>query len=87
MTRPQENRLVIRDARPEELDEVSRILSLAYQEYAPAVPSGAWEPYAQSIADVRSRLEESALIVAAEEEERILGAVTFYPDASLSGEG
>ena len=77
----------IRNARIEELDEVIRVIVAAYDQYAALVSPEMWAPYARNVADVRSRLDESELIVA-EEDGRILGAVTFYPDASVSrGEG
>ena len=74
----------IRDARPEELDEVSAVMSDAYGEYAKAFPADLWATYARDIANVRSRLEVSVLIVA-EQGGRIAGAVTFYPDGALNG--
>lgn len=57
------------------------VITAAYQEYAAFFEPAAWDTYAQNIADVRSRLAESDLIVA-EQDGRILGAVTFYPDGS-----
>lgn len=71
----------MRDARPDELDEVSAVLSAAYAEYARPAP--AWEEYARDVADVRSRLADADLIVA-ERDGRVLGAVTFYPDGTRS---
>ena len=75
----------IRDARPDELDEVARLILAANQEYAPLFPAHRWEFYAADITDVRGRLGESELIVA-EAGERVLGSVTFYPTGSESGE-
>ena len=74
----------IRDARVEELDEVSEVLSAAYQQYAPSFPPQLWEDYSRDIADVRSRLGDAELIVA-DYDGRIAGAVTFYPDHSRPG--
>ena len=74
----------IRDARPEELDQVSTVISAAYRQYAASFPAEVWEAYASDIANVRSRLDEAELIVA-EHNERIVGSVTFYPDGSRSG--
>lgn len=55
----------------------------AYQQYEKSVPSQAWKAYIQDIMNVRSRLEVAELIVA-ELEERLVGAVTLYLDASRS---
>ena len=68
----------IRDARPEELDEVSTVISAAYLQYESSLPVEVWEAYASDIANVRSRLDEAELIVA-EHNERLVGSVTFYP--------
>lgn len=75
----------IRNARTEELDEVSRLILAAYSQYSALMPNEVWQPYARNITDVRSRLDESELIVA-EEDDRILGTITFYSDGSASKE-
>ena len=60
----------------------------AYQEYRAAFPAQVWEGYLRDLMDVRSRVGVSELIVAErgrpEEGGRLVGAVTFYPDASQS---
>ncbi len=79
--------LNIHTARPEEMDAVSRLIVAAYEQYKKDLPEDAWKNYSRDIADVRSRLDISELIVA-ELDGRPVGAVTYYPDASLSeGEG
>lgn len=78
--------LTIRGARPDELETTSAIIRAAYAEYAEAMPGGRWERYMRHAADVWSRREEAELIVA-ELEGRLVGTVTFYPDASRSGAG
>jgi len=77
---------LIRDAKPEELDEIADVISAAYAQYAPPDGSGevlieAFEEYRVEQRDVRSRLADSQLIVA-EEGGRIVGTVTFYPPGS-----
>lgn len=77
---------VIRDAKLEELDEIADVISAAYAQYAPPPGSGkvlldAFAEYREEQRDVRARLGDSQLIVAAENG-RILGAVTFYPPGS-----
>jgi len=74
---------VIRDAKPEELDETADVISAAYAEYGPEPGSeqaliDAFEEYRKEQRDVRSRLADSVLVIA-EEGGRIVGTVTFYP--------
>lgn len=76
--------LRIRDARPEELDELSLLIRDAYQEYERLFPSLAWKSYIRDIMDVRSRLGIADLIVA-DLDGWLVGAVTLYLDASRSG--
>ncbi|MBI2829976.1 MAG: GNAT family N-acetyltransferase [Chloroflexi bacterium] len=75
--------LPIRNARFEELDEVSQLLRDAYQEYQDFVPAEVWEEYLQDIMNVRSRLGEAELLVA-DLNGRLVGTVTLYMDASRS---
>ena len=77
---------LIRDAKPEELDEIADVISAAYAQYGPPPGSNEilvreFEEYRHDQRDVRSRLADSQLIVA-EEDGRIVGAVTFYPPGS-----
>lgn len=83
-TAPAPQRLVIRDARPDELDAVSLLLDGAYQEYEHYLPSSAWQTYLADITDVRGRAETAELIVA-ELEGRLAGAVTLYLNTAQLG--
>src|SRR5262249_14644278 len=74
----------IRNARDDELDAAARGMVAAYEEYIPPDATGPLLAYREDIRDVRSRTAQATLIVA-EERERILGAVTYYPDASREG--
>ncbi len=67
----------VRDARPEELDDVAQLLEESYIQYARLMPAEAWEAYREDIKDVRARLLESQLIVASVGD-RLAGAVTLY---------
>ncbi|MGZ4129021.1 MAG: GNAT family N-acetyltransferase [Actinomycetota bacterium] len=84
--------VTIRDARDDELDQVADLLEAAYAQYGPPPESSvelaeAFDEYRTNIRDVRSRLNESVLIVA-EQDGRIVGSVTFYPPSSEgTGEG
>mgnify|MGYP001615023020 FL=1 len=83
MPEPKRLSRLIRDARPDELDEAARVMLAAYQQYQASFPPGRWDAYAADILDVRSRLPHAELLIA-EEAGRIVGAVTFYPDGSRS---
>ena len=81
------NALQVRDARPDELDEVAGLMRDAYLQYRDSLPAEAWEGYQQDIMDVRSRLRRSVLIVA-ELKGKPAGAVTLFLKGSGSaGEG
>ena len=83
MTEPTKQHTLVRDARTVELDHVALLMRDAYQEYQASFPAGLWDGYVRDVMDVRSRLNFSELIVA-ELGGRVVGAVTFYPDASQS---
>lgn len=72
---------LLRDARPDELDAIGEMMVAAYEEYMPPDPPAEWLGYRDEIRDVRRRLGEAMLIVAADGE-RPVGAVTYYPDGS-----
>jgi ribosomal protein S18 acetylase RimI-like enzyme len=75
--------ILIRNARPAELDNVSLLLKDAYQQYENIIHPEAWKSYLEDIMDVRSRLGKSDLIIA-ELNHRLAGAVTLYLDGSHS---
>jgi GNAT superfamily N-acetyltransferase len=56
----------------------------AYVEFTPPNPPPMWRAYEAEIRDVRSRLDQATLIVA-EDAGRLVGAVTYYPDATKEG--
>ena len=70
--------LQFRIAESHEHSAVAQVILESYAEYAPLIPADAWERYAQSILDVRSRMTESELLIAVEDGE-IVGSATFYP--------
>jgi ribosomal protein S18 acetylase RimI-like enzyme len=73
----QKERLHLRDARLDELDEVARLLREAYLEYQKFLTREVWEGYLQDIMNVRGRLGVAELIVA-ELGGELAGAVTLY---------
>jgi ribosomal protein S18 acetylase RimI-like enzyme len=80
-----QNNLEIRDALPDELDEVSRLLRAAYSQYKKSMPPAIWRNYLADITDVRSRLPFSELIVAGLEK-HLVGTVTLYTKNSYASE-
>jgi ribosomal protein S18 acetylase RimI-like enzyme len=77
--------ITIRDARSDDLDDIARVSSAAYEQYMPASDADvtpeyrkAFDAYRGDIADVRSRFGSADTIVA-EDDGVIMGAVTFYP--------
>jgi ribosomal protein S18 acetylase RimI-like enzyme len=76
----------VRDARPEELDEVSGLLLQAYGEYAPLLGPERWERYGRNLADLASQLGHADLIVV-EHGGRLVGFAMLYPDGSLEEAG
>lgn len=80
-------RYVIRDAATEEFNQASAVMLGAYEEYKPdpLPPAWAerWDAYWREIGEVNARAHEAQLIVAAIGD-RIVGVVTFYPEASRS---
>jgi ribosomal protein S18 acetylase RimI-like enzyme len=82
------SRFVVREAEQEELERVVSVLRAANAEFERVLPEAFYRPYMANVLDVGSRLDESELFVA---EPRtggaIVGAITFYPDASQEGWG
>jgi GNAT superfamily N-acetyltransferase len=74
----------LRNARPEEIEEVSSLLVAAFQEYAKYMPSNMWNAYRNDIKDISSRILDSELIVS-DVSDHIAGTVTFYPKGSKDG--
>lgn len=72
----------IRQARPDELDSVSQLLDDAWREYDSQVTGSPerlaiYRGYRARVIDVRSRIDESLLLVA-ERDGVLVGTVTYY---------
>ena len=78
--------VVLRETRPDELDLVGDTMVAAYEEFMPPDRPEEWRAYRDEIRDVRRRLGVATLVVA-EDAGHILGAVTYYPDASKEPNG
>lgn len=70
--------VAVRDAIPSEYDEVSRITVEAYREYANGFTNAVWEEYKSDLKAVAERAQQAEIIVA-ENEEKLVGAVAYYP--------
>ncbi len=77
--------LLLREARSDELDNVSLLIRDAYQQYKNFLPLEAWKFYVEDMMDVRRRFNESQLIVA-ELDGQLAGTVTLYLDAGHSSQ-
>jgi ribosomal protein S18 acetylase RimI-like enzyme len=75
----------IREARPEELDEVEKLVKTAYREFQPLMPAAAWTRWMDNIGET-IQAPDGVLLVA-EHQGKIEGAVKFYPDASQAHQG
>lgn len=71
----------IREARPDEYDEVARLSVDSYREYSTGLGNERWENYRQRLADVAGRAEESIILVAEGHRGELVGAVALYPDS------
>ena len=80
------SRVVVREAEVPDLDRVVEVLRAANAEFEEVLPPAFYRAYLANVVDVRSRLAESQLLLA-EREERIVAAITLYPDATAEGWG
>ena len=68
---------MIRPAKDDELDAISSLIVDAYAEYAVHMSPDAWSTFASEIANVRGRMNDATLLVAAQED-RLVGSVTIF---------
>ena len=76
----------VRDAGRSDLPGARRVLLAAYQEYATAMPPAVFGPYLAELLDVEARAGTGRILVA-EVGGRVVGTVTYYPDAAAEGLG
>ena len=79
--------LSIREAVPEDYEELSRLITDAYQEFAETLGDD-WDGYRDDLADIAPRAAQGSQFVA-ETEGRPVGTVTYYPpreDEAAAGE-
>jgi ribosomal protein S18 acetylase RimI-like enzyme len=75
----------IREARPEELAEVEKLVKTAYREFQPLMPAAAWDRWMDNIRETLQAPD--GVVLVAGDQGRIKGAVKFYPDASQAHQG
>jgi N-acetylglutamate synthase-like GNAT family acetyltransferase len=77
--------MIIREAGEEELDQVENLVKAAYREFQPLMPETAWQRWMDNIGETLH--DSGGIVLVAEHEGRIEGAVTFYPDAGQAHQG
>ncbi|MGH3901929.1 MAG: GNAT family N-acetyltransferase [Pseudonocardiaceae bacterium] len=77
------DRLTVRPARPDEVDQVGRLTFEAYVADGYANPAGS---YAAALADTSRRARDAELLVAVDSNARVLGTVTVCTPGSPLGE-
>jgi ribosomal protein S18 acetylase RimI-like enzyme len=75
----------VRQAGAGELDEVENLVKTAYREFQPLMPAVAWKKWMDNISEAIQAPERVVLV--AEYQGKIAGAVTFYPDAAQAHQG
>jgi len=75
----------ITEARKEELAEIEDLVKTAYREFQPLMPEAAWSRWMDNINETMQAPEGMMLV--AERQGRIEGAVKFYPDAAQAHQG
>jgi len=75
----------IREAGAEELEEVESLIKTAYREFQPLMPESAWKKWMDNISEAMQA--PGGVVLVAEHQGRIAGAVKFYPDAGQAHQG
>ena len=84
--RSTEPTITIRTGAADDLPGIRRVLTDANGPFRSVLPAGAYVPYLNMVLDLEARLGQAKLIVA-ESQGRLVGAVTYYPDATQEGWG
>jgi len=77
--------MLIREATPGELPEIEHLVKSAYQEFQSFMPEGIWERWMDNISEALRAA--GGLVLVAEADGEIVGAVTFFPDAGQAHQG
>jgi ribosomal protein S18 acetylase RimI-like enzyme len=79
------NEILIRDAAPEEVDNIEALVKAAYLEFRPLFTENIWQAWMDNIRETVN--SPAGMLLVAERGGEIQGAVKFYPEASQSGMG
>jgi ribosomal protein S18 acetylase RimI-like enzyme len=79
------NETLIRDALPEELERIEKLVKAAYREFRPLFPEKVWWAWMDNVSQTVHA--PAGMLIVAEMDGVIQGAVKFYPDASQAGMG
>ena len=77
--------LLIREGRPDELDEIVALVHTAYGEFKGYFPEERWEAWMDNIREIVHA--GAGVLIVAEEQGRIRGVVKFYPFANQARMG
>ena len=77
--------LLIREGRPDELDEIVALVHTAYGEFKGYFPEERWEAWMENIREIVHA--GAGVLIVAEEQGRIRGVVKFYPFANQARMG
>ncbi len=75
--------MLVRSARPKELDRVAELSVEAYAELAPFLEPGGWQRMREGILSVARR--DGCSVIVAEEREGLGGSVAYFPPGSEKG--
>jgi N-acetylglutamate synthase-like GNAT family acetyltransferase len=75
----------IREATPDELPQIEHLVQDAYLEFQGAMPEGIWERWMRNVSEALRASGGTVLV--AESAGKIVGAVTFFPDAGQAHQG
>lgn len=78
--------ILIREARPDELEAIAALVKTAYLEFQPLFPEKVWHAWLENIKRV-IQAETGILLVAVDQHGEIHGVVKFYPDAGQAALG
>lgn len=76
---------LIREGRPDELDEIVALVKTAYSEFKGFFPAEHWEAWMENIRETVHA--KAGVLLVAEEQGRIRGVVKFYPFANQARMG
>ena len=77
--------MLIREAALSELAEIETLIKTAYREFKPLMPPAVWQHWMGNITETLRA--PGGIVLVAERDGRLEGAVSFYPDAAQAHQG